>query len=124
MITVKAVGSFNNTIRFLQKLSKGDIYKILDSYGQKGVDALSAATPIETGATAHSWYYKVEQTNNSHKISWHNSHMAGNVPLVILLQYGHGTRTGGYVPARDFINPAMRPIFDAILAEIKKEVLG
>lgn len=122
MITIKQKGDFKNTERFLKRASKLEISKILKRYGEKGVAALAAATPSDTGNTAGLWNYEVRVTKNTASISWTNSQMAGSVPLVILLQYGHGTGTGGYVQGRDFINPAVRPIFDDILREVWKEV--
>lgn len=98
--------------------------EILDAGGKKGVDALRAATPSETGESANSWYYTVTANKDGMSLVWRNNHMAGGVPVVILLQYGHATGTGGYVQGRDFINPAIRPIFQEIEADVKKAVYG
>lgn len=121
-ITVQATGSFANTQRFLQKLSRQDIFRILDKYGPAGVEALAAATPSETGETANSWTYEIKQTGRSHEIVWKNEHIVEGVNVALLLQYGHGTGTGGYVAGRDYINPAMRDIFAAILRDIREAV--
>lgn len=98
------------------------VLAILDRYGQEGVNALAAATPSETGETAGLWSYKVISTPTETAIYWMNSHTNEHAHIVILLQYGHGTGTGGYVPGRDFINPALRPIFARCKADVLKEV--
>lgn len=121
-ISISSSGSFTNTQRFLKYMSKMDIRSTLNKYGEKGVKALNEATPSASGETAASWSYSVEAKRGSYSISWSNSVMAGGVPLVILLQYGHGTGTGGYVAGRDFINPAIQPIFDKIANDVWKEV--
>lgn len=115
-------GDFRKTEKFLKTLSEGDIFKTLDRFGRQGVAALSAATPVDSGLTAMSWDYEITRTRKSWSIAFTNSHMAGTVPVAILLQYGHGTGTGGYVQGRDYINPAMRPIFDQIADEAWKAV--
>lgn len=122
MIEFESSGSFDKTESFLTKMSKGDIFQALDKYGQMGVLALSGATPVDTGASAASWSYEVKRSVGSYSISWTNGHMVAGVPLVILLQYGHGTGTGGYVSGRDFINPAIRPVFDKIAEDVWKAV--
>ncbi len=122
MFSLKAEGSYNKTEKFLAKLARDDIFSKLSDYGQQGVNALSAATPYRTGETSSDWSYEVISKRGEHTISWKNSHMAGGVPLVILLQYGHGTGTGGYVQGRDFINPAMRPVMDQIANDVWKAV--
>lgn len=122
MFTISSKGSFKNTEKFLQTMSKGDIFRSLDKYGQEGVAALSAATPAESGATAAAWSYEVTKGRGQQSISWTNGHIVGGVPVVILLQYGHGTGTGGYVQGRDFINPALKPIFDRIASDVWKAV--
>ena len=121
-ISISTSGSFRNTQRFLKKFGKMDIRSTLNKYGEKGVKALNQATPSETGRTAASWSYAVETKGGAYTIAWTNNVMAGDVPLVILLQYGHGTGTGGYVAGRDFINPAIQPIFDQIASDVWKEV--
>jgi hypothetical protein len=94
----------------------------LDKYGREGVAALASATPVDTGQTANSWYYEVVIKNGSATISFHNSNIQNGVPIAIILQYGHGTRNGGWVQGRDYINPAIQPIFDKIANQAWKEV--
>ena len=115
-------GDFKKTEKFLKALSEADNFKALDKFGRQGVAALAAATPVDSGLTAMSWDYEITRTRNSWSIAFTNSHMAGTAPVAILLQYGHGTGTGGYVQGRDYINPAMRPIFDQIADEAWKAV--
>lgn len=115
-------GSFKSTEKYLKKMARGDAFRLLDRYGSMGVEALRSATPIDSSETANSWSYKVERKSGRYSIKWTNSHMAGGTPVVILLQYGHGTGTGGYVQGRDFINPAIKPIFDKIADEVWREV--
>ena len=121
-ISISTSGSFRNTQRFLKNFGKMDIRSTLNKYGEKGVKALNQATPSESGRTAASWTYTVEAKGGTYTLAWTNNVMAGDVPLVILLQYGHGTGTGGYVAGRDFINPAIQPIFDQIASDVWKEV--
>jgi len=115
-------GSTDKTEAWLKRLAEGDIFASLEKYGQEGVDALSAATPVDTSETANSWYYEVVKDRESWSIIWGNSHVVDGRPIAVLLQLGHGTGTGGYVEGRDYINPALRPIFDRILAEAEKVV--
>ena len=115
-------GSFDKTDRFLTKMSRGDLYKGLEGWARDGVAALAAATPVETGLTASSWTYEIERSSGGAKISWLNTHDNGGVNIAIILQYGHGTGTGGYVAGRDYINPAIKPIFDKIAEGVWKEV--
>lgn len=122
MIRVTSSGGFNNTERFLKSAQKMDIGSVLERYAQKGVSALKNATPMETGQAASSWNYKVTKIRSGWSIVWTNSDLVDGIPLVILLQYGHGTGNGGYVEGRDFINPALRPIFDQIANEAWKAV--
>lgn len=122
MFGVVSRGSFKKTERFLEDLKSGDIYGDLARYGQMGVDALSRATPQDTGLTAGSWDYRIVEENGQTGIVWVNTNDAGGTPLVILLQYGHGTGTGGYVQGRDFINPAIQPIFDRIQDDVWRRV--
>lgn len=122
MISITSSGSSNKTATFLTKMAKGDILTKLDQYGEMGVRALAAATPRDSGETAGSWFYVVRRSGGSFTIEWHNSHMAGSVPVAILLQYGHGTGTGGYVQGRDFINPAAKPVMDQIAADVWRVV--
>jgi len=122
MITFESKGSFKKTETFLTKMSKGEIYNSLDRFAREGVNALASATPSESGATAASWSYEIRTTRTSSSIVWTNSNVVGGVPVVILLQYGHGTGTGGYVQGQDFINPALKPIFDKIADNVWKAV--
>lgn len=125
VITFEHRGSFKNTEAFLSKAGRADIRKIAKSFGEAGVAALSAATPKDSGETARSWSYDIQLYRASFAIRFTNSHMtAGGTPVAILIQYGHGTRNGGYVVGRDFINPAIRPIFDAMAEAVWKEVGG
>lgn len=107
-------GDFSKTNRYLERVKEASRIKILEKYGSEGVAALSAATPVDTGLTASSWYYKIEHQVNSASIIFCNSHVNKGVPIAIILQYGHGTGTGGYVQGRDYINPAIQPLFDRI----------
>lgn len=122
MISFKHTGDFSKTTKFLERAKRGDYLKVLDKYGKEGVKALSSTTPVDSGTTANSWSYKIEKGNSSAKISFLNSNVNKGVPIAIILQYGHGTRNGGYVQGRDYINPAIQPIFDRIANEAWKEV--
>ncbi len=124
MISFEAKGDFNLLDRFLLKMSSGGAYRKLSHFGQLGVYALVANTPRDTGISASSWSYKVEQSKGSVSIAWTNDHIIAGAPLVILLQYGHGTGTGGYVQGRDFINPALSAIFDQIAEDVWREVVS
>ena len=115
-------GSTRNTRSFLSGLQRMRLQSILDSYGREGVIALASATPVDSGVTAASWYYEVETTATGYSIRWLNSHVENGVPIAIILQLGHGTGTGGYVQGRDYINPALRPIFDRIEENVWKAV--
>lgn len=122
MITIKQKGDFSKTQKFMNKLLGRGYLNMLSRYGQMGVDALRSATPIDTGKTADSWHYEIIQDKGKITIAWSNSNTNKNVNIAVILQYGHGTNNGGYVVGRDYINPAMRPIFDNIAAEVWKEV--
>lgn len=122
IIKFESSGSFANTEKFLKAMSKGDIFSALEQYGRRGVDALRSATPVESGLTAALWSYEVEKTGSAYSITWSNTHSVGGVNIAIILQYGHGTGTGGYVKGRDYINPAIKPIFDKIADDVWKEV--
>lgn len=122
MISFSHKGDFSKTMRFLTRAKGMDISAILNRYGQEGVSALASATPIESGQTASSWYYEIERSKSSATITFLNSHVNKGVPIAIILQYGHGTGTGGWVQGRDYINPAVQPIFDKIADEAWKEV--
>lgn len=122
MITLTAKGNFNNTERFFNKAQNLTLGSILNKYGQLGVNALSAATPKDSGLTAASWSYEIEASGTSAAIYWTNSNLNENVNIAIILQYGHGTGTGGYVQGRDYINPAIRPVFDELADKVWEEV--
>lgn len=122
MISVSSKGDFAKTVKSLNKMSTSSIFKALEAGGRSGVAALSAATLKDSGETSQSWDYTVTKSKNNWSIEWTNSHMAGSAPVAILLQYGHGTGTGGYVAGRDYINPAMKPVFDKIAADVWKAV--
>jgi hypothetical protein len=122
MITITSKGDWGRTSRWLAQLKSEQVFQIMDKYGPRGVAALSNATPVDSGLAASSWSYEVVHRKGYHAIHWHNTDMVSGIPVVIMLQYGHGTGTGGYVQGRDFINPAIRPIFDQILADIEREV--
>lgn len=122
MIVITESGNFDKTEKFLKRIANREIFKSLSKYGQRGVNALAAATPIESGRTASSWSYEVEMGSDSYSIIWSNDHTNQGVNIAVILQYGHGTGTGGYVQGRDYINPAMRPIFDRIAEEAWREV--
>ena len=122
MITFRQKGDFSKLTRYLERVKEVIRRGDLDKYGRAGVAALASATPIDTGLTASSWYYQIEHSNGSAVISFHNSNIQNGVPIAIILQYGHGTGTGGWVEGRDYINPAIRPIFDAIANDAWREV--
>lgn len=121
-ISFRQKGDFNNTKRYLQKLRDMKIDNILSKYGHIGVDALSSATPVDTGKTASSWSYKIKRQNGKISLEFHNSNINKGVPIAIILQYGHATSNGGWVQGRDYINPAVQPLFDKIIEELRKEV--
>jgi hypothetical protein len=123
-ISISSSGSFDNTEAFLKRVTSGDIFVTLDRYGQIGVQALANATPKRTGLTSSSWSYEIMRDSTSYSIVWSNSNVVDGRPVAILLQYGHGTGTGGYVQGRDYINPALQPIFDQIEEEVRKAVFS
>jgi hypothetical protein len=114
---------FKDTYRFFDKLDRFDPRSILNNFGEMGVGLLSAATPHDTGETASKWSYKIEGHRERYTITWMNSEAAGSSPLVLLLQYGHNTKNGYWLPGRDFINPALYPIYDTIGDILAKEAL-
>ncbi len=122
MISFRHKGNFTKTDRYLNGIRMGLRTIDLDKYGRKGVEALRAATPVDTGLTANSWYYEIHKTDRSFKITFNNSNIQNGVPIAIILQYGHGTRNGGWVQGRDYINPAVQPIFDSIANNAWREV--
>lgn len=121
-IRFKHKGDFRKTENFFKNVSNGVKMKLLEQYAQEGVDALASATPRDSGLTAASWGYRIEQKNGMTSIVWTNSNVNKGVNIAIILQYGHGTGTGGYVEGIDYINPAIRPIFDKISEKVWKEV--
>lgn len=122
LISFKHKGSFKNSENFLNNIKDLNLRKKLDKYGQRGVEALSAATPVDTGLTASSWDYRIDGNKNYISIIWTNSNVNKGVNIAIILQYGHATGTGGYVEGRDYINPAMQPLFDEMADMAWKEV--
>lgn len=122
MITFTQKGDFSKFTRYLERLKEASRFGILDKYGQEGVEALASATPVESGVTANSWHYEIEHSKDSASIVFYNSHVNKGVPIAIILQYGHGTRNGGWVQGRDYINPAIQPVFDRIVDDAWKEV--
>jgi hypothetical protein len=122
VIRFKVKGGFSKTVDYLERLKRFEIRKILDRYGKAGVAALSSATPVDTGLTASSWYYKIEVGANTTSLIFCNSNVQNGVPIAIILQYGHGTGTGGYVQGRDYINPAIQPVFDDLVKKAREEV--
>lgn len=123
LITFTSTGTFDRTERFLNLLLHGNQFHNLEIYAQRGVSALAAATPTETGETAASWDYEIENNGTDVTIWWTNTHKdSAGTPIVVMLQFGHGTGTGGYVQGRDFINPAIEPIFNEIADAVWREV--
>lgn len=121
-ITFTQKGDFSKLNTFLEKTKSAVHLSELDKYGKAGVAALMSATPVDTGLTANSWYYEIKRSTGSISISFFNSNIQNGVPIAIILQYGHGTRNGGWVEGRDYINPAIQPIFNSIAEEAWKEV--
>jgi len=123
VFSTETKGDYSKTLSWLKSIKFDRLMKKLEQYGEEGVEALSNATPRRTGVTAESWGYKIEQTPTSIKITWTNSNLAqGSIPIALLIQYGHGTRTGGYVQGIDYINPALEPIFEDIANNVWKEL--
>lgn len=123
MINIKVKGDFKNAEKFFSRSKNSEFFKHLDEYGRKGVEALRIATPKDTGVTADSWEYEINTKHGEIQIAWTNSNKTKTgIPIVVLVQYGHGTGNGGYVVGRDFINPAIQPVFDAIAEDVWKEV--
>jgi hypothetical protein len=122
MISFRQKGDFSKLTRFLERAKEAVHIGDLDKFGKEGVAALASATPVDSGETANSWYYEIENRKGSVMISFHNSNVQNGVPIAVILQYGHGTRNGGWVQGRDYINPAIQPIFDKIANNTWKEV--
>nr|DAP26022.1 MAG TPA: type I neck protein [Caudoviricetes sp.] len=119
MIEMSFKGDFE-TSKWLQRVKDQNLRSVLSDAASRGLAALQSATPEKTGKTARSWDYKIVRTKRGIKIVWYNTHVVNGVPIAIILQYGHGTRQGGYVQGRDYINPAMRPIFNEIDEMVRK----
>ena len=122
MISFRQKGDFSKVTRYLVNVKKAVRRENLDKYGRRGVAALKSATPVDSGLTAESWYYEIVRTNGSVAITFNNSNIQNGVPIAIILQYGHGTGTGGWVEGRDYINPSIQPLFDSIAEEAWREV--
>lgn len=123
-VSVKVSGTYNKTYEFLRRMQSPNRFKALEKYGPKGVAALKQATPEDSGETANAWYYEIVNRPGYFSIHWLNSHIEepGTIPIAAIIQYGHGTRQGGYVQGRDYINPALKPIFDQIVSDMWREV--
>ena len=122
MITIRHKGDFSKLTRYLESLKETVRLRDLNKYGREGVAALASATPVDSGLTANSWYYKIEDKNGRVTLSFHNSNIQNGVPIAVIIQYGHGTNNGGWVEGRDYINPAIQPVFDRIVNDIWREV--
>lgn len=122
MLTIRQKGEYAKLTRYLVNVKKAVKNKDLTKYGQAGVEALASATPVDTGLTANSWYYEIERNKDRASITFYNSNVQNGIPIAIILQYGHGTGTGGWVEGRDYINPAIRSVFDKLAADAWKEV--
>lgn len=122
MISFRQKGDFKKLTRYLEKAKEVVKLGDLDKYGKEGVAALASATPVDTGKTANSWYYEIEHKNGSVTITFNNSNIQNGVLIAIILFYGHGTRNGGWVQGRDYINPAIRPVFDKLANQAWEEV--
>ena len=122
MISFRQKGDFSKLDRYLERVKEAARLSVLDKYGREGVAALESATPKDSGETASSWYYRIEHNKSSSSIGFYNSNVNKGVSIAIILQYGHGTGTGGWVEGRDYINPAIQPIFDRIVDDAWKEV--
>lgn len=121
-ITFKHKGNFEKTTKFLQRAKKKEFFKNLEQYGERGVEALRTATPIDTGETSRSWHYRIENTRDSVSIVWYNTNVNQGVNIALMIQYGHGTPSGKYIRGKNYIKPAIRPIFQDIENGVWKEV--
>lgn len=124
MITIKQSGDFKHTEGLCKRVLTEDLKIKLDDYGKKGVEALREATPKDTGKTAESWYYEVDMSKASVSVTWYNSNVNNGVPIAIIIQYGHATKNGGHVEGTDYINPALKEIFDKMADDVWKGVMG
>lgn len=123
MISLTSKGGFRKTEKFMKNARTKKLMSILKQYGEEGVAALMVATPLDTGRTASSWRYEIKVENNCIRLVFHNDNIQNGVPIAIILQYGHGTGTGGWVEGRDYINPAIQPVFDKIAKSAWKEAI-
>lgn len=121
-IVITTKGDWGKTYSYLRRLQSAQAFAVMEKYGQRGVSALTAATPVESSETANSWTYEIVRKKGYYAIHWHNTHVENGIPIAVILQYGHGTGTGGYVQGRDYIMPAIQPIFDEMVNEIWREV--
>ncbi len=124
MIKIKHRGSFRNLEKFMRNADKETYLAILEKYGRIGCQALASATPSESGETAASWSYQIEKTSSGYSVVWTNGNVHDGVNIAIILQYGHGTGTGGYVQGRDYINPALGPVFEGLARDAWKEIMS
>lgn len=123
MITFRQNGNWDKTTNFLKKFSRFNIKDILKRYGEEGVALLQRNTPVDTGKTANSWYYSISVTKNSASLTFSNSNIVDGVPIAIILQYGHATNNGGHVEGVDYINPAIKPLFEDLASRVWEEVM-
>ena len=123
MISVKTTGDFAKITKFLNSMRKRDAKAVLNKYGERGVELLRNATPVKTGKTASSWRYEINVSKGRYSINWLNDNVNNGVNIAIILQYGHGTRNGGYVAGKDYINPVMQQIFSEMAEELWREVV-
>ena len=122
MISFRQKGDFSKLTRYFERVKEAVKLGSLDKYGREGVAALMSATPVDSGKTASSWYYEIDHSQGSTSINFYNSNVNKGVLIAIILQYGHGTRNGGWVQGRDYINPAMQPLFDKFAEDAWREV--
>jgi hypothetical protein len=122
LFSFESTGSFKKTEAFLRRMLKDDVFSALDGYAREGVAALASATPVDSGLTAASWDYRIEKVRGMYRITWVNTNVVDGRPIAIMLQYGHGTGTGGYVEGQDYINPTMKPVFDKLAENVWKAV--
>lgn len=122
MISIACGSKYTETMGYLKQLKELNDPTFFDRYGRMGVEALRSATPKDTGLTSESWSYRVVKTNKNIKLIWDNSNYNKGVPVALVIQYGHATPSGAYVQGIDYINPAMAPVFEAMAAEIRKEL--
>jgi hypothetical protein len=122
LIVFEQKGDFTKTEKFLKQPITDTQMLVLERHGKEGVTSLATATPKDSGKTANSWKYKVTKYKGGAKITWSNSNIVNGVPIAVIIQYGHATRNGGHIKGRDYINPAIKPIFDKISSDLWKEV--